>query len=165
MGTKLIVNEAIKASEVQLTGLNGEDLGVVPTVKALLMAKELKVDLVCTSLLSSPPPCKLMSRSGAQRQKEQEQRETRLKEAPVKVKEIRLTANIEDHDYDTKQRQAAKLLESGSSVMLVVKIQGKEGPQAKALLERLITDLTSSGKKATGIQLSGKQAAVQLLPN
>ncbi|GKU77928.1 translation initiation factor IF-3 [Paenibacillus sp. L3-i20] len=164
MGTKLTMNEAIKASEVQLTGLQGENLGVVARDKALSMAKELKVDLVCTSLLSSPPPCKLMSRGGAQRQKEQVQRETRLKEGPVKVKEIRLTANIEDHDYDTKCRQGEKLLESGSSVMLVVRIQGKEGPQAKALLERLITDLSSSGKKATGIQISGKQAAIQLLP-
>jgi translation initiation factor IF-3 len=80
------------------------------------------------------------------------------------VKEIRLTANTEEHDYETKQRQAEKLLASGNAVQLVVKIQGKEGPKAKELLERLVKDLATVGKKETGLQLSGKQAAVKVNP-
>ena len=56
----MIKNEKIKASEVHVTGLQGEDLGVMSTKEALLLAKKLKVDLVCTSLMSSPPPCKLI---------------------------------------------------------------------------------------------------------
>ena len=56
----MIKNEKIKASEVHVTGLLGEDLGVMSTKEALLLAKQLKVDLVCTSLMSSPPPCKLI---------------------------------------------------------------------------------------------------------
>ncbi|GBG10942.1 translation initiation factor IF-3 [Paenibacillus agaridevorans] len=132
--------------------------------KALALAKEAKADLVCTSLMSSPPPCKLVSRGSAKAQRDQENKESRLKEGSGKVKELRLTPDIEDHDYDTKLRQAAKLLDSGNRVLLVVKISGKEGPKAKALLDRLVADLSGSGKKATGIQLSGKQAAVEMLP-
>lgn len=60
----MIKNEKIRAAEVELTGLNGEQLGIVPTSEALAMAKRLKVDLVCLSLMSSPPPCKLIERSG-----------------------------------------------------------------------------------------------------
>ncbi|MFC5650067.1 translation initiation factor IF-3 [Paenibacillus solisilvae] len=160
----MIMNEQIKASEVQLTGLNGEDLGIVSRAEALLLAKRHKVDLVCTSLMSSPPPCKLMSKGAAKQSKNVEKRQASKQDQPAKVKEIRLTPHIEEHDYDTKLRQSQKLLASGNAVELVVRIQGKEGPRAKELLERALKDLADIGKKQTGIQVSGKQAAVRVLP-
>lgn len=156
----MIMNEKIKAKEVELTGLNGEDLGTMPTSEALAMARKLKVDLVCTSLMSSPPPCKLIGAGDAKKEKQQ----AKASERQMKVKEIRLTPQIEDHDYETKRRQAEKILESGDAVMLVVRIKGKEGAAAKELLERLIKELNHAGTRTSGIQLSGKQAAVQLNP-
>jgi translation initiation factor IF-3 len=156
----MIMNEKIKASEVQLTGLSGENLGVVATSEALTLAKKLKVDLVCTSLMSSPPPCKLIGAGTAK----QEAQQNRKREQAPKLKEIRLTPQIEDHDYETKKQQAERILKSGDAVMLVVRIQGKEGPKAKELLESLLKDLKTWGSKKTGIQLSGKQAAVQIDP-
>ncbi|MDQ0062294.1 translation initiation factor IF-3 [Paenibacillus harenae] len=164
MASGLVMNEKIRASEVLLTGLNGESLGVMTKDEALALARELKADLVCVSLMSSPPPCKLVGRGQAKQLQSKESRAERVKEQPAKVKELRLTPHIEEHDYDTKLRQAEKLLQSGNAVQLVVRIQGKEGPQAKALLERLVADLSSAGKKQTGIQVSGKQAQVQLFP-
>ncbi|MFE5317787.1 translation initiation factor IF-3 [Paenibacillus sp. NPDC056579] len=157
----MIMNEKIKASEVQLTGIHGEDLGVVATSEALALAKKLKVDLVCTSLMSSPPPCKLIG-AGAAKQEAQQARKKENKES--RVKEIRLTPHIEDHDLDTKKQQAERILNSGDSVLLVVKIQGKEGTRAKELLELLIKELAPDGRPLTKIQLSGKQAAVQIDP-
>ncbi|RIX60222.1 translation initiation factor IF-3 [Paenibacillus nanensis] len=164
MASKLIMNEAIKASELLLTGLSGESLGVVSREEALAMAKERKADLVCESLMSSPPPCRLVARGAAKQEKDQAGKAARQASGAVKVKEIRLTPHIEEHDYDTKYRQAEKLLQSGNGVLLVVKIQGKEGQAAKALLERLTGDLKGYGTRKTGIQQSGKQAAVELLP-
>ncbi|RJE84309.1 translation initiation factor IF-3 [Paenibacillus sp. 1011MAR3C5] len=164
MASKLVMNEAIKAVEVSLTGLDGERIGVVSRQEALELAKQLKADLVCDSLMSSPPPCRLVSRGAAKQEKDKAGKEARQKDGQVKVKEIRLTASIEDHDYETKRRQAEKLLESGYGVLLVVRIQGKEGPAAKALLEGLATDLKVRGTRKTGVQLSGKQAALELMP-
>jgi len=160
----ILMNEKIKASEVWLTGLDGEDLGVVSREEALALANRLKADLVCTSLLSSPPPCKLAARGTAKQEAAKEKQDARKAATGPKLKEIRLTPNIEDHDYDTKKRQAEKLLTSGDAVQFVVKIQGKEGQKAKELLEALIRDLAAYGRKETGIQLSGKQAAVRLNP-
>lgn len=156
----MIMNEKIKSSEVQLTGINGEDLGIVRTADALAMARKLKVDLVCTSLMSSPPPCKLVGAGAAKQEKQQ----ARKREQAPKLKEIRLTPQIEDHDYDTKKQQAERILKSGDAVQFVVRIQGKEGDRAKQLLESLLKDLSSVGRKKTGIQLSGKQAVVQVDP-
>lgn len=160
----MIMNEKIKASEVQLTGVDGENLGIVPTSEALAMAKRLKVDLVCTSLMSSPPPCKLIGRGAAKQEAQQERKQARKLEQPPKVKEIRLTANIEDHDYETKRNQAERILSAGDAVQLVIRLQGKEGAKAKELLESLLKELAPFGTKASGIQLDGKQAAVQVNP-
>ncbi|MCR8845610.1 translation initiation factor IF-3 [Paenibacillus sp. SC116] len=156
----MIINNKIKAAEVQLTGIDGEDLGIVPTSEALAMAKRLKVDLVCTSMMSSPPPCKLV-RAGAAKEEAQQ---ARKREQNAKVKEIRLTPQIEEHDYETKKQQAERILRAGDAVLLVVRISGKEGEKAKKLLEELLRDLAAVGVKQSGIQLSGKQAAVQLNP-
>ncbi|MCC3376853.1 translation initiation factor IF-3 [Cohnella sp. REN36] len=161
----IIMNEKIKAAEVALTGLDGEDLGIVTRAEALEMAKRLKADLVCTSLFSSPPPCKLVAGGSAKQEAMKEKQAERKASQTMKVKEIRLTAHIEDHDYETKLRQSEKLLASGDAVQLVVKLTGaKEGPRAKELTERMLKDLAAVGRRETGIQVSGKQVAVRVNP-
>ncbi|THF78060.1 translation initiation factor IF-3 [Cohnella fermenti] len=161
----MITNEQIKASEVRLTGVDGEDLGIVSRDEALALARRLKVDLVCESLFSSPPPCRLIGRGEAKMRKNEAARAERQAGGAAKVKELRLTPHIEEHDYDTKLRQAEKLLLSGHPVQFVARLAGaKEGAAAKELLERLAKDLASAGRRKTGIQVSGKQAAVQLDP-
>ncbi|RXT15411.1 translation initiation factor IF-3 [Ammoniphilus sp. CFH 90114] len=160
----MIKNEKIKASEVQLTGLDGEDLGIVSTKEALQMAKNLKVDLVCLSLTASPPPCQLVHPVDFKKQKDQERKKERQAERGMKTKEIRLTAFIEDHDYDTKKRQAEKILHAGDAVQFTVRLERKEGQEAKRLLEGLVKELKSCGKQEKGIQVSGKQVVVLLFP-
>lgn len=153
----VIMNEKIKASEVQLTGVNGEDLGIVPTKEALKMAKELKVDLVCMSLMSSPPPCKLVSQSDYKTAKNQDKQKERKAAAGTKLKEIRMNAGIEEHDYDTKKRQAERILTAGNDVQLTVLVDKKKTDPAKQLVEELVRDLASVGRLDKGIQVSGKQ--------
>lgn len=167
----VLINEQIKADEVVLTGLAGEKLGVVSKSEALAMARSQGVDLVCTSLMSSPPPCSLVAKGKG---KALAQKETAANKnvgraarnsGKEKVKELRFTAHIEEHDYDTKLRQADKHLRSGKPVQLVVKASGaKEAPVAKAVLERLLVDLKEAGVKDTGIQTGGKGSQVKLNP-
>ncbi|MGZ0040390.1 translation initiation factor IF-3 [Paenibacillus ottowii] len=166
----VLINEQIKADEVVLTGLSGENLGVVSKSEALAMARSQGADLVCTSLMSSPPPCSLVAKGKGKAlvQKKAGASKTnngRAASGKEKVKELRFTAHIEEHDYDTKLRQADKQLCSGKPVQLVVKAPGaKEAPIAKALLERLLGDLKEVGVKETGIQTGGKGSQVKLNP-
>ncbi|MEJ8545077.1 translation initiation factor IF-3 [Brevibacillus borstelensis] len=160
----MLINEKIKAAEVELTGLAGEDLGIVSAREALRMAKELNVDLVCLSLASSPPPCKLVSRADYQQQRVQEKKKERKAAQGRKTKEIRLGAYIEEHDYDTKKRQAERILQAGDAVQLCVRLEKKETQAAKELIERLIKELGHCGKQEKGIQVSGKQVTALLLP-
>ncbi|MET3288897.1 UNVERIFIED_CONTAM: translation initiation factor IF-3 [Brevibacillus sp. OAP136] len=160
----MIANEKIKAAEVLLTGMNGEDLGIVSTKEALKMAKELKVDLVCLSLSSSPPPCKLVDQTSHKKQLNQEKQKERKTEKGMKTKEIRLSAYIEENDYDTKKRQAERILTSGDTVELVVRLEKKESQAAKELIEQLVRDLKHCGMQDKGIQVSGKQVVAVVKP-
>ncbi|WP_301169553.1 translation initiation factor IF-3 [Brevibacillus nitrificans] len=160
----MIMNEKIKASEVALTGVNGEDLGVMSTKEALQLAKEQKVDLVCLSLASSPPPCQLVGRTDFKQQTIKESAKSRKAEKGPKLKEIRLSAFIEEHDYDTKKRQAERILTSGDAVQLLVRLEKKESQEAKQLIEQLVRELKHCGVQEKGIQVSGKQVIAVLLP-
>lgn len=162
----MIKNEKIKASEIELTGLNGEDLGIMSTKEALALAKQHKVDLVCLSLLTSPPPCKLIRAGAALQEAQQEKKKSGKSPDKRKVKEIRLNLQMEDHDRDTKQAQAERILKKGDSVKLVIQVHGsKEGAAGKEWAEQLSKSLAEYGTKTTGIQVSGKQVVVQLDPN
>lgn len=160
----MIMNEKIKASEVSLTGLQGEDLGIVATKEALRMAQELRVDLICTSLASSPPPCRLVDQSAYKKETEKEKQKNRKAEKGVKIKEIRLSAFIEEHDYDTKKRQAERILTSGDAVQLTVQLEKKEIDVAKKLVEQLVKELIHCGRQEKGIQVSGKKVVVMIKP-
>lgn len=169
----VFINEQIRASEVVLTGLKGEKLGVVSRDEALALARSAGADLLCTSLMSSPPPCSLMAKGKAKAAVQKESAAARKPTAgrtagrggKEKVKELRFTAHIEDHDYETKLRQADKHLRSGKPVQLVVKASGaKEAAASKAVIERLLTDLKEAGVKDTGIQTGGKGSQVKVNP-
>src|SRR5262249_19054703 len=49
------INEQIRISPVRLIGVNGEQLGVVPTSQALDMAREAQLDLVEVAPMERPP--------------------------------------------------------------------------------------------------------------
>ncbi len=53
-------NRRIKAREVRLVGVEGEQLGVLPVEQALAKAQELGLDLVEVSPMAKPPVCKIM---------------------------------------------------------------------------------------------------------
>ncbi|MGQ8874509.1 translation initiation factor IF-3 [Paenibacillus sp. TSA_86.1] len=161
----MIKNEKIKAAEVQLTGLNGEDLGVMSTREALVLAKQHKVDLVCLSLMTSPPPCKLIGAGAVREEVQQAKKKAGKSPEKRKVKEIRLHLQMEDHDRDVKQSQAERILKKGDSVKFVIQVHGaKEGDAGKVWAEELCKALKEHGNKTTGVQVSGKQVVIQLDP-
>ena len=57
---ELLINEQIRAREVQLISDNGEKLGTLAINKALEIAEEKKLDLVLVAPNSVPPVCKIM---------------------------------------------------------------------------------------------------------
>ena len=56
----LFINEQIRDREVRVIGVDGEQLGVMPTREAMKLAEEAGVDLVKIAPTAKPPVCKIV---------------------------------------------------------------------------------------------------------
>ena len=129
---ELPTNRQIRAKEVQLIGENGEKLGVNPFEKALEMAEEKNLDLVLVSPNANPPVCKIMNYGKYKFEQAKKEKEAKKKQKVLEVKEIRVTPNIEEHDFSFKAKNARKFLQDGNKVKITVRFRGREVNNAKA---------------------------------
>ena len=162
---ELLINERIRAKEVQLIGANGEKLGVVSLETALDKAYEAKLDLVLVSPNAQPPVCNLMNYGKYKFEQAKKEKESRKNQKTFELKEIRVTPNIEQHDFDFKAKNARKFLEDGNKVKITVRFRGRELNYVKAGEETLndfienLSDIANVEKKPL---LEGKNMFVIL---
>lgn len=106
-----MVNEGIRAREVRLIGPNGDQVGVKQKKEALEMARNADLDLVMVAPKAKPPVCRIMDYGKYRFEQQKKQKEARKKQKTITLKEIRLSPNIEEHDFNTKLRNARKFLQ------------------------------------------------------
>lgn len=129
---ELPINGQIKEKEVQLIGENGEKLGVISTKEALEKAGEDNLDLVLVSPNSNPAVCKIMNYGKYKFEQSKKEKEAKKKQKILEIKELRVTPNIEEHDFEFKAKNARKFLEEGNKVKITVRFRGREVNNAKA---------------------------------
>ena len=112
------INERINAPQVRLIGPQGEQLGVVPTQKALELADQHELDLVEVAAPAEPPVCRIIDFSKFKYDQEKKEREAKKHQKQGRLKEIRLKPNIDDHDYETKLKQATAFLKKKDKVKI-----------------------------------------------
>ena len=134
---ELLINEKIRAKEVQLIGANGEKLGVVGIEEALDMAAEAKLDLALVSPNAQPPVCKLMNYGKYKFEQAKREKESKKNQKTFELKELRVTPNIEQHDFEFKAKNARKFLQDGNKVKITVRFRGRELNYVKAGEETL----------------------------
>jgi len=135
----LPINEQIRAKEVQLIDDEGQKRGVLSFHEALDIALDKKLDLVLVSPNANPPVCKIMNYGKYKFEQAKREKEARKKQKTFEVKEIRITPNIEQHDFDFKAKNARKFLEDGNKVKITVKFRGRELNYVK-LGEKVLND-------------------------
>ena len=123
---ELPINGQIRAREVQLISDKGEKLGIVQISRALEIAEEKKLDLVLVAPNTVPPVCKIMNYGKYKFEQAKKEKEARKKQKVVEMKEIRITPNIDAHDFDFKCRNARKFLMDGAKVKITVRFRGRE---------------------------------------
>ena len=134
---ELPINEQIRAREVQLIDDLGNKRGTVPFREALDIAFEKKLDLVLVAPNAEPPVCKIMNYGKYKFEQSKKEKEARKKQKIVDLKEIRITPNIEQHDFEFKAKNARKFLEDGNKVKITVRFRGREVNYAKLGEENL----------------------------
>ena len=129
---ELPINRQIRAKEVQLIGENGEKIGVILLNEALEKAEEKNLDLVLVAPQAKPPVCKIMNYGKYKFEQAKKEKEAKKKQKTLEIKEIRVTPNIEEHDFGFKAKNARKFLEDGNKVKITVRFRGREVNNSKA---------------------------------
>ena len=141
---ELPINRQIKAREVQLIGENGEKLGVISFNEALEKAEEKNLDLALVAPNATPVVCKIMNYGKYKFEQAKKEKEAKKKQKVLEVKEIRVTPNIEEHDFGFKSKNARKFLQDGNKVKITVRFRGREVNNSKAgemVLNKFIENL------------------------
>ncbi len=122
----LMINEQIRDREVRLIGVNGEQLGIMPTREAMKLAEEAELDLVKIAPTAKPPVCKIIDYGKYRYELARKEKEAKKKQKVVEVKEIRMSPNIESNDLQTKMNAAKKFLTKGNKVKVTLRFRGRE---------------------------------------
>ena len=126
IATDLMINEEIRDREVRLIDENGEQLGVMPTQKAMELAEERGLDLAKIQPTAKPPVCKLMDYDKYRYEQSRRERENRKNQRVVAIKEVQLSATIEENDVLTKAKMAQKFLQGGDKVKVSIRFRGRQ---------------------------------------
>lgn len=124
--SELFINEQIRDKEVRVIGVNGEQLGIMPSREALKLAEEAELDLVKIAPTAKPPVCKIVDYGKYRYELARKEKEARKKQKIVEIKEIRLSPNIDTNDLNTKVNAARKFLEKGNKVKVTLRFRGRE---------------------------------------
>lgn len=156
---ELPINGQIKEKEVQIIGETGEKLGVFPIDKARELAEGKDLDLVLVATNSSPVVCKIMNYGKYKFEQAKKEKESRKNQKTVELKEIRVTPNIGDHDFNFKSKNARGFLESGNKVKFTVRFRGRELNNLKVgeiVLKRFVEELSDISTVEKRPSLEGK---------
>ncbi|MBR3835262.1 MAG: translation initiation factor IF-3 [Clostridia bacterium] len=120
------INEEIRDKEVRVIDSEGNQLGVMPIEEALRLAEEKNTDLVKIAPQAKPPVCKIMDYGKYRFEQAKREKEAKKNQRVIEIKEVRLSLNIDTHDFETKVGHAIKFLKSGNRVKVSIRFRGRE---------------------------------------
>ncbi|MGN0550433.1 MAG: translation initiation factor IF-3 [Acutalibacteraceae bacterium] len=123
---ELQINDEIRDKEIRVIGNDGSQLGIMPASKALDMAAAQNLDLVKIAPQAKPPVCKIMDYGKYRFEQAKREKEARKNQRVVEIKEIRLSLNIDTHDFNTKLNHALKFIKNGDKVKVSIRFRGRE---------------------------------------
>ena len=162
---ELPINEQIRAKEVQVIDDAGEKRGVMALNDALDLAFDKKLDLVLVAPNAEPPVCKIMNYGKYKFEQAKKEKEAKKKQKTFEVKEIRITPNIEQHDFEFKVKNARKFIEDGNKVKITVRFRGRELNNTKMgeeVLNQFIKNLEDISVVEKKPKLEGKNMFIIL---
>lgn len=157
-------NEAIRAEVVRVVDEQGKQLGVMPLAQALEEARKRGLDLVEVAPQADPVVCKILDFG---KYKYRQEKRERKKHKTQRLKEMRFTSQIEEHDFETKARHIRRFLEHDDKVKVTVIFRGREivhMDRGRELLERLIKATEGVGKVDQGPTVRGRSLQMVIVP-
>jgi len=162
-----MVNEEIRDKEVRLIDVDGSMLGIMSAKEAQKLANARNLDLVKIAPKANPPVCRIMDYGKYIFELSKKEKEAKKNQKVINVKEIRLSPNIEDNDFNFKVRNTAKFLKDGNKVKVTVRFRGREinhTSLGQELLERFAEAVKDYGTVEKKPKLEGKSMTIVLNP-
>ena len=150
---------------MRLISDSGEQLGVVPIEVALDKAKEVGLDLIEVAPNSKPPVCRILDYGKLRYEEKKRQQLSKKKQHVIKIKEIRLRPQIDDHDLLTKLNQGRKFLLDGAKLKVTLMFRGREMSRVdlgKIVMERVLEELSDVAEVEKDIPLEGRRMSMIL---
>ena len=150
---------------MRLISDSGEQLGVVSIEVAIDKAKEVGLDLIEVAPNSKPPVCRILDYGKLRYEEKKRQQLSKKKQHIIKIKEIRLRPQIDDHDLLTKLNQGRKFLSDGAKLKVTLMFRGREMSRVdlgKIVMERVLEELSDVAEVEKDIPLEGRKMSMIL---
>lgn len=161
------VNERIRVPQVRLIGPDGNQLGVVSIQRAQELADQYELDLVEVAPSANPPVCRVIDFSKFKYDQEKKEREAKKHQKQSRLKEIRLKPNIDEHDYETKVKQAVTFLKKKDKVKINLFFKGRQMEHldlGRKVLDKFIIDTQNDGQVEKEPNLEGRIMSFVIAP-
>lgn len=158
-------NEEITAPEVRLIGLDGSQLGVMPTAEAMARAQAEESDLVVVAEKAVPPVVRIMDVGKFVYEKRKKEAKQKAKTKGKDIKGLRIGFKTGEHDWQMRLNQTAGFLTAGHKVKLEVRLRGRERQRAdlaEAKILRFIQEVPGGAKQEDKISRAGNSLSVIL---
>lgn len=161
------INEEIRDKEVRLISDEGEQLGIMSAAEALKLAEERNLDLVKIAPMAKPPVCKIMDYGKFRFEKAKKEKEAKKNQKIIETKEIRLSLNIDTHDFDTKVNHAKKFIAEGDKLKVSIRFRGREMAHPElglTIMQRAAEALADVANVEKAAKLEGRQMLMFMAP-
>ena len=161
------INERIRVPQVRLIDEHGNQVGVVPTYEALQMARDRGLDLMEVSPNAQPPVCKICDYGKFKYEKKKKEQQAKKKQTVIKVKEIQLRPQTEEHDLDYKFKNVRQFLEDGDKAKITIMFRGREiayADQGFKMMKQLTELVKDIAVVEAPPKLEGKKLIMVLAP-
>lgn len=163
------INYSIRELKVRLIGDNVTN-GEIDTKTAIKMAQEMNLDLVEISNNGGIPICKIIDYQKFIFDKKKKEKEQKKKQKmnQSEIKEIRLTPNTDEHDFNFKLNHAKNFLSNNDKVLVSVFFKGREITyieRGKIILLKFADELNGIGVAESMPKLEGKRMLMMIKPN
>lgn len=166
LGPQHNINDKISHSQVRLVG---DDIksDIYSIQDALAIAEEMGVDLVEINSTTNPPICRVIDYQKFLYEKKKKDKENKKNTTTNVTKEVRLSPNISDNDFNTKLKQSVEFLKDGFKVKVQLQFKGRGivyKDQGELVMLKFAQQLADFGKVEQLPKLEGNRMLMFVAP-
>ena len=162
------INREIRAPRVRVIDKDGEQIGVPPHRGGHLIERNKRGSISSRfHLMQNRPLCKIIDYGKYRYQITKKEKESKKSQHQVKVKEIKVKPNTDEHDIQTKFKHARDFVAKGDKVRITCTFRGREMMHTEfgeKIVKRMCEDLADVAVPEAPAKMFGKILSVVLAP-